>query len=368
VDGIATPAERALAIAADLLVHARRPLVYGLAQATVEAQRAAVALAERLGAAIDVAGSSAHAGASRALRTLGAVTATLGEARARAELLVFWGMDPDAVHPKFSERYLASVPKSHAPRTLAVDVGDARGPARADERVAVEADTEIELLWALRAGARGRRIESVAGTAAGWADAARALARRLTSAPYAVLFFDAEPAPARRDPLRALALTALAAEVKAPARLRVVGVRAPGNAAGAEAVLTWQTGYPSAVDFAAGYPRYGPDEYEAERLLARGEVDTVLLVGTVVPDDLSPVALAELARVPKVLVAGGAATADARVAFETLPPDETPGSTYRMDGLALRRRVERTSDLPTDEDVLRALLEAVTGAPAGAPA
>ncbi len=360
VGGRPAPGDAALAAAAELLVRARRPLVYGLAQATVESQRVAVALAERLGGVLDPAGSSAHAGAARAFRTLGAVTATLGEARSLAELLVFWGIDPDAVHPGFSDHYLAPVPEAHAPGRLAVDVGEARGPAHADERVAVDPEGEVDLLWALRASALGRRVEPPPGSDPGWTELVHGLAQRLTCAHYAVLFFEAEPPPARRDPLRALALTALAAEVKSPARLRVIGVRPPGNAHGAETVLTWQTGYPSAVDFAAGYPRYGPGEYDAEHLLARGEVDAVLLVGTGGGDDLPLAAAAALARLPRVLVgAGGEEPADARVAFETCPPDETPGSIYRMDGLALRRRVARSSELPTDEDVLRALLAAV---------
>ncbi len=50
------------------------------------------------------------------------------------------------------------------------------------------------------------------------------------------------------------------------------------NATGAQNVLTWQTGYPSAISLAAGYPRYGPGEFTASDLLRRGESDAALIV------------------------------------------------------------------------------------------
>jgi formylmethanofuran dehydrogenase subunit B len=44
--------------------------------------------------------------------------------------------------------------------------------------------------------------------------------------------------------------------------------------------MTWQTGYPAAIDFARGYPRYRPHDGTAEARLTRGDVDAVLVVGS----------------------------------------------------------------------------------------
>ena len=46
-------------------------------------------------------------------------------------------------------------------------------------------------------------------------------------------------------------------------------MRIPGDVAGADSVLCWQTGYPFSVNLARGYPRYNPGEYTANQLLER---------------------------------------------------------------------------------------------------
>ena len=84
VDGEPADLESALARAAELLHGARRPLLHGFEGTTVEDARAAVTLADRLGALVstgDVAGAPAVA-----LR--GASTATVGEIRDRSLLVV----------------------------------------------------------------------------------------------------------------------------------------------------------------------------------------------------------------------------------------------------------------------------------------
>jgi formylmethanofuran dehydrogenase subunit B len=53
VDGRETTVAEAIAAAADLLDRADMPLVYGMSNITCEAQREAVALAERLGGVVD---------------------------------------------------------------------------------------------------------------------------------------------------------------------------------------------------------------------------------------------------------------------------------------------------------------------------
>jgi len=53
VDGRETTVDEAIAVAAELLDRADLPLVYGMSNITCEAQREAVALAERLGGVVD---------------------------------------------------------------------------------------------------------------------------------------------------------------------------------------------------------------------------------------------------------------------------------------------------------------------------
>jgi formylmethanofuran dehydrogenase subunit B len=53
VNGVSTTVEAAIEVAAQLLDRACMPLVYGMSNITCEAQREAVALAERLGGVVD---------------------------------------------------------------------------------------------------------------------------------------------------------------------------------------------------------------------------------------------------------------------------------------------------------------------------
>src|SRR3954468_18592620 len=94
----------ALDEAAAILARARVPLVYGLGQTTCEAQRTAVALAEAIGAVIDPAGPLLDGASGLAYQARGASTATLGDVRDRAEIVVVWRADPVTTHPRLLER------------------------------------------------------------------------------------------------------------------------------------------------------------------------------------------------------------------------------------------------------------------------
>src|SRR5256885_17103240 len=95
----------------------------------------------------------------------------------------------------------------------------------------------------------------------------------MTAARYVAIVADSEPGLVPADPARAEALVALAQALNGPTRCALSTLRGGGNRSGADAVLTWQTGFPFAVDFARGYPTYRP-QADAAALLAPGEVGT----------------------------------------------------------------------------------------------
>lgn len=352
VRGEAAAPDEALDAAAELLLAARLPLVYGLVHATVQAQRAAVALADLLGAAIDSSASPGHGPALLAMQQLGQVSASLGEIRLRADLLVYWGVDPDRRHPGFRTRYVSGA----ALREIAVDVGPARGPADVAERWTIAPERETEALGVLRMLLRGRRVDAVDPGALGASPGdLRALAGRLRESEYTVLLTDGDPPPERPDALRSEALVRLVLEANRHTRLRGISVRAPGNAVGVESVLTWQTGYPFAVHLGRGYPRYGPGEWTGEALLARGDADAALLVG-VADGDLPPEVVQRLRGIPVVCV--GTSVPDADVLLPAAAFSQTPGSVYRMDGIPLHRR-RPAPDACTVAEILTRLAERV---------
>jgi formylmethanofuran dehydrogenase subunit B len=304
--------------AAVILREARAPLVCGLGQTSCEAQRRAVALAEAIGGVIDVGA------ATEAYAAIGSSTATLGEIRDRAELVVVWRADPVVTHPRLLER-LRLDPSA----IVVVDSERTATAAEAGEFVAV--DDDFEALWDLRAGGAGR----LGG-----------LAERLRGARHVAFIHGA------LDELTALALFSFVRDLAGDRHAVTLGLRGDGNARGAEDVLAWQTGLAAPVDFARGFPREG---LRAAELLERAAVDAALVVAS---DPLD--ALPRLRELPTVVVDTRAtATADAaRVAFAAAADGvEVPGTAHRMDGVPLPLRAPLAAQRPSVEDVLAAIAD-----------
>src|SRR4029077_20587252 len=184
VNGRAASLEQALTEAARLLNGARHPLVYLAGDVSSETQREAVAIADRLHAAIDSLAATA-ATAVLAAQRRGRAGATLGEIRQRADLIVFWAVDPGARYPRYASRYAVeprglAAPQGRQSRTLiAVDVGENLGPADADGRVAIAPSNEVDSLEVMRATVQGRAV----GEDARFRPAIE-LAHRMTGARY----------------------------------------------------------------------------------------------------------------------------------------------------------------------------------------
>jgi formylmethanofuran dehydrogenase subunit B len=280
--------EDVVAEIAAVLRTARAPLVYLAPDLTSEAQRAAVAIADQLHAFVDSVTSATASEGLLAAQRRGRAGATLGEIRNRADVLVFWAVDPAISYPRFQSRYAPNpvgvhVPNGRADRTvIAVDVGTQRGPNDADMRIQMTAEEEPLFFASLRANLAGRTIGG-----APILPRVTELAARLNRAKYAVIVSDAESAPQATGAsvVRADALIALTQSLNATTRGALCSLRAGGNRNGADMVLTWQTGFPMAVDFSRGAPRYTPENATLARL-GRGAFDAVLLVGaaTALPD------------------------------------------------------------------------------------
>ena len=336
------PLEAALADAADTLAGARgRVLVVLAPDVSLQAQRTALALADLLRATVDTTTSEAAASGLLVAQRRGRTAATLGEVRNRADVLLFWGIDPNPRYPRYLSRYALDprgthVPTGRAGRTvISVSVGQDRGPAGAEVEIALAPDQEITALSVMRAVVLEHPLGELSPPLAAAADAAA----RLMRARYAVIVHEAEPGvePAR-DPYRAEGLLAFAQALNGPTRAALSSLRAGGNRSGAEAALTWQTGYPMAVSYRAGYPQFTPARRGLAAALA-GEVAAILVVGAVAS---LATALAEAAGRTPVVVIGPRAS---EAAFPTSVAIDTGvagihegGTAYRMDDVPLPLR------------------------------
>jgi formylmethanofuran dehydrogenase subunit B len=351
--------DEAITGAALLLTQAgRRSLLYLGADLTVQAQRQTLALADLLGATVDTATSETSAGGLIAAQRQGRAGATLGELRNRADVLVFWGVDPVQRYPRFLTRYVDAegthMPRGRAGRTIiGISVGKDRAPGSADLALDLMPAEEESALSYLRHALQSSATR-VSSPRAGELDA---LAARLAGARYVVLIHDAEPTAEPRNPLRAEALIALTQALNGPTRAALVSLRAGGNRVGAESVLTWQTGYPLSVDYSRGAPRYLPGRRGLSRLRT-GAYRAVLLAGSADPDDLrSP-----LAGAADVVIIGPRASRSSlrpRIAIDTgVAGIHEAGTAYRLDEVPLRLRPPLPG-LRSTTEVLHALTQAI---------
>ena len=349
VDGRAASLDQATEKIATLLLEAKRPLVYIAGDVSCEAQREAIAIGDYLHAAVDSLAATA-ASAVLAGQRRGRATATLGEIRGHADLIVFWGVDPGERYPRFVARYATTVRDNSKTRTVvALDVGASRGPQDADLRVAIAPSDEVDAIGAMRATVAGRDASATRF------DSAVELARRMMQARYSAIVADGEPGVQAIDPDRAEALVALGQALNGPARCTLCTLRAGGNRSGADAVLTWQTGFPFAVDFAAGPPRYRPVGGSAEALLADHEVHAALVIGALatIPGPMAD----GLGRIPIAVIGPRASMSAVRpvVAIDTgVAGIHEGGTAFRMDDVPLPLRASLAGPRAA-LDVVRAL-------------
>ncbi len=333
--------EDAVTEAAGLLARsAGRVLVYLAPDLSTQAQRTAVALADLLRARVDSATSEPAAAGLLTAQRRGRASATLGEIRNRADVLLFWGVDPAARYPRYLSRYALEPEGSHVAggrrgrKVISVHIGAARSPSGAELEVTLDPEDEIGALSVMRATVLGNRLSELPP---GLQGAARA-AEELLTARYAVLVHEAEPNALGREAFRAEGLIALVQALNGPTRAALSSLRAGGNRSGAESVLTWQTGYPLAVDFSAGFPRYAP---AARGLASIGNsvATAVLIAGNAA--GLGAERSAALGRVPTVVIGPRASEAPfaTHVAIDTgVAGIHEAGTAYRMDDVPLPLR------------------------------
>jgi formylmethanofuran dehydrogenase subunit B len=364
VNGREVDFAEAVEASAAILGDARLPLVCGLGQTDCESQRAAVALAERVGAVIDPAGPVVDGSVAAASQAIGLSTATFGELRDRAELVVSWRADPVVSNPRLLPRLLLDRAGRAAERTLVVVDAERTATAdEADEFVELPPELEFEALWAMRALVRDVPLDRDLAARLPL-DALERLAGRLRQCRYGAVLHGPRNSPTSAGYPNALALLALVRDLARIAHVVALPLRQDGNARGAEDVLAWQTGYPAAVTFARGHPRARPGEFSAADLLERGETDAALVVGFDALAHLPPPAADHLRRIPTIVVDPRATeTAEiARVAFATAAGGvRREGTAHRMDGVPVPLRAPLASERVGDEEVLAAIEARIAG-------
>ncbi len=355
--------EEATGAAAEILSAARAPLVTGLG-ADLAGVRALLALADRTGAIVDRWRSSAQLSNLAVVQRTGALMATFGEIANRADAVLLVGRDPTPEYPRLFERLLRSrAPLYRGAPPWVGYIGPAAG-APADmppeAKILVDAPRLLEVLGALAALIRGRQIT---GSPAGELplEPLRKLAQRLATARYGAIIWDVAAFPlGAAEPAVEMLVHILRLLNRGT---RCVGLPLGGsdNAQGAAQAMLWQAGWPMRVSFAAGAPAHDPWCFDAERLMAAGEIDALLWVAALSASPPPATTVPTIAVVAPDVVLPKAPAVEIRVG---IPGIDHGGAVTRADGvIALPLAATRPSALPSVAAAAAAILERLGAAP-----
>ena len=358
--------EEAVDRAAEILAESNYPITYGWSTTSNEAIRIGVELAEVMGGVIDNTTTVCHGPTILAEEDVGVSTCTLGHVMHRADLIVYWGSNPLQSHPRHLERYSVGSKgrfrKSRGDRTMVViDVRKTYTGRVADYFIQVEPNRDYELLKALRVAVRGDALEQdvVAGVSR---ETIEDLADLMVGCEFGTLFFGVGLTMSTGKLRNVSEAISLVTDLNAWTKFTIMPMRGHFNVAGANMVLSWQTGYPYAVDFSHGYPRYNPGDTSIIDILSRKESDAALIIGS---DPLStfPGRIAEsLSGIPIIVVDPHRTQTSekAKVVIPSAPVGiESEGTAHRMDGvpIMLRKLVDSPNGIRSDAEILLMMLE-----------
>jgi formylmethanofuran dehydrogenase subunit B len=406
--------KEAIEKAAGILAGANYPLLYGWSSTSCEAIRVGLELAEEVGGVIDNTSTVCHGPSELSVQEVGLPTCTLGQVRHRADLVIYWGSNPWSSHPRHIERYTSfsegrfeksewkgyvskvkastgrkkvesvlrrvlpgeetSIPSpvrkepfpallKEGRKLVVVDVRRTRTAEIADYFIQVEPNKDYELFQALRALVRDEEldVDKVAGVPV---EHLEEIADVMVNCNFGVIFFGLGLTMSRGKMRNVDAALSLTRDLNLRTKFVIMPMRGHFNVTGADTVFTWQTGYPYAVDFSLGYPRYNPGETTAVDVLMRRESDAALVVASDPAANLPRKAVEHLVKNPLIVI-DPHLNATSRMADVVLPSAfvgiEAEGAAYRMDHvpLPLKRIVAPPKGISTDAEILARILSEV---------
>jgi len=408
--------DEAIRKAAEILTDAKYPLLFGWTSSPSETQHVGVELAEELGGALDNCCSVCHGPSVMATQEIGIPTATLGQIRHRADLIVYWACNPWSSHPRHVERYTAftdgrfeksefkdyvqklkakasqkkvsatirrtrvryqlpSRPQTALveapPQTLVrdgrkmvvFDVMKTMTAEVADYFVQVKPNSDYEIFGALRCLVNDQEldVDTVGGVPVEYL---KEVVDVMVNAEFGAIFFGlglTQSIGRFRNVELAIALTR---DLNRKTKFVVSPMRGHFNVTGANTVFAWQTGYPFALDFSQGYPQYNPGEFTAADLLRRGDNDATLVISADPGAHFPKGALQNMLKYPLITI-NPDWNAISRLGDVVFPTQwcgiEQTGTAYRMDSVAitLKKVVEAPKGVLGDGEIIQRILDQV---------
>ncbi|MDM7934621.1 MAG: formylmethanofuran dehydrogenase subunit B [Methanothrix sp.] len=359
VDGHRVSLDEAIAEAARILKGAERPLLYGWSNSALEAQSAGIDLAERLGATIDDTSSICQGLLLERVLRGELPTCTLDDVRNYADTSIFWGSDPSNSHPRHLSRF------AYYPR------GEKRQKGYEEERVCIAVDVRRSATarlcgsyyYQIPPGGDAAFIEALSAVLDGkipkFGDKKRMieLGSVLRKTEYGAIFPGLGLVYSLQE--RMDLLVGLVARLNEISEFKVLPMVGHYNMRGFNQLLLDRTGFINSVSFRDDGPVHGAMNGV---MGAARSCDAALVIGTDPLSSLPYGTARALAGVPMVAIdpRRSLTTDSARVVIPTAMYGlEAGGTALRMDGQRIAFEPFVGSDLPSDEQVLMRIMEAI---------
>ncbi|MHA1734223.1 MAG: formylmethanofuran dehydrogenase subunit B [Promethearchaeota archaeon] len=338
--------EEALEKAADILTSAKMPLLFGWTETSIETVRESIKLCELVGGISDGQVIHCHGPSIQAIQAVGFPSCTLGDVKNRADVVVYWGCNPMNAHARHLARYTTYVrgyfrQNGRFERSLiCVDPRVSDTAKIADIHLQVDLGGDYELFQAMRSILRGHKpaekvisgvpIEKIEKTV-----------EIMKNANYGILLFGLGLTHSSAKSKNIEAGISLMRELNDYSKWSLMPLTGHYNVIGYVACMSWQTGYPFAVSFARGYPRYNIGEFSCPELLKREQADAMFVMGADPGAHLAQKSVEQMAKIP-LIVSEIHPTPTTELANLILPAThngiEAEGSCYRMDSVPLHMR------------------------------
>lgn len=359
LNGRASSFEECVRHAAGILARSQQPLIGGLGS-DVGGVRAALSLADRIGAVVDHMNTRGMMRNLLTLQDTGWIASTFAEVRNRADFVMIVGSDLVTRFPRVIERLIAKTdsPFHEKPIDRRVVCLGVPTPALPNAHV-LECPTDrlAEVIGVMRALLAGTYLqaETVAGIPIG---TLRDIVEKMKSAQYGVIAWAAADLDLAHGELTVQGICTLVADLNETTRFGGLPLGGNDGDVTANQVTAWQTGFPLRTSFGRGVPDYDPIHFSTERMLSNGEADALLWISALDPERYPPDS-----SIPKIVL--GCATMKFESPPEVFIPVATPGlhhpgHYFRSDSvMAVRLRKLIDSPLPSVASTVLAIEQAL---------
>ncbi|MDI6703010.1 formylmethanofuran dehydrogenase subunit B [Methanothermobacter wolfeii] len=358
--------------AAEILLKAKRPVLFMGSEMSTEAMSVGLELGECLNAVVDSNATICHGPTLMGIQEAGQSAATAGEIKNRADVIIYWGTNVMESMPRHMSRYsifMRGFFRGHGKKDRTIITVDPRETATSkasDIHLQLKPNSDYELFSALLTIISGnephRSIERITGISI---ETMKEVADIMLNAQFGAIYAGLGLASSEGKHRNIQIVLKLVAALNKQTKFTIGAIRGHCNVAGFNQVASWQYGFPFGVDFTRGYPRYNPGETTIVDILHRKEADALLVICSDLAAHLPKECVDYMKNIPVICI--DIAPCPTTLVSDVVIPGvidamESSGTFYRFDNVPIHHKAFTSSpfkETSSNEDTLRQILERV---------